>query len=322
MAKLTIAVPSKGRIMDATYTFFAEAGIPIERSATAREYVGGVKGVAGAEVLFMSSSEIAANLVAGTVHLGVTGEDLLREASSELDASVTLIKALAFGYADVVVAVPSAWIDVANMADLDDVCVEFRQKHKRPLRVATKYSALTRRFFATHGLTDYRIVESAGATEGAPTAGLAEIIVDITTTGATLAANNLKILRDGIILNSQAQLAASLDARWSKATKETLARMLDMMAAHDKAASTVIVRFQMAKKATQLIRRFEKAGCVIAKAPPPEGELQCPENTLYSTVRDLRSAGARGITVRAADYLFGENNPLYDDFEKKLKNRK
>ncbi|TDI66292.1 MAG: ATP phosphoribosyltransferase [Alphaproteobacteria bacterium] len=322
MAKLTVAVPSKGRIMDAAYAFFAEAGIPIERPATAREYVGKVKGVAGVEVLFMSSSEIAANLVAGTVHLGVTGEDLLREASSDLDASVALIKALAFGYADVVVAVPGAWIDVANMADLDDVCAEFRQRHKRPLRVATKYSALTRRFFATHGLTDYRIVESTGATEGAPTAGLAEIIVDITTTGATLAANNLKLLRDGVILKSQAQLAASLNNRWTRAAKDTLARVLDMVAAHDKAASTIIVRFQLAKKASGLIRGFEQDGCVIAKSPPPEGELQCPQDRLYGTVRDLRSAGARGITVRVADYLFGENNPLYDDFEQKLKNRK
>ena len=124
-----------------------------------------------------------------------------------------LIDNLGFGSANVVVAVPQAWIDVRTMADLDDVTTGFRAQHNRRMRVATKYINLTRTFFAAHGVVDYRIVESAGATEGAPAVGTAEMIVDITTTGATLAANGLKVLDDGVILRSQANLVASQGRR-------------------------------------------------------------------------------------------------------------
>ena len=169
--------------------------------------------------MLLSASEIASSLISGDVHLGVTGEDLLREQAPELAGRIHLIKPLGFGFANVVVAVPQYWIDVSTMADLDDVCAAFAQKHRRRLRVATKYVQLTRSFFAHMGISDYRIVESAGATEGAPAAGTAEAIVDITTTGATLAANGLKILEDGTILESQAQLAASLTADWNEAKR-------------------------------------------------------------------------------------------------------
>ena len=158
----------------------------------------------------MSSGEIAGALAGGEVHLGITGEDLIRETVPDSDEfKITLLQPLGFGFADVVVAVPRAWIDVTTMADLDDVCTAFRARHHRRLRVATKYLTLTRNFFARHGIADYRIVESLGATEGAPAGGLAEAIVDITTTGATLNANDLKTLEDGVILKSQAQLAAA-----------------------------------------------------------------------------------------------------------------
>ncbi len=125
-----------------------------------------------------------------------------------------MIERLGFGFANVVVAVPQAWIDVRSMADLDDVATAFRAAHDRKMRVATKYVNLTREFFSAHGIVDYRIVESLGATEGAPAAGSAELIVDITTTGATLAANGLKIVDDGIMLRSQANLVAARGAAW------------------------------------------------------------------------------------------------------------
>jgi ATP phosphoribosyltransferase len=137
-----------------------------------------------------------------------------------------LIKPLGFGFADVVVAASQAWIDVSTMADLDDVCAAYAQTHKRRLRVATKYAQLTRSFFAQQRISDYRIVPSAGATEGAPAAGTAEVIVDITTTGATLRDNGLKILDDGVILKSQAQLAASLSADWTGEVRSACERLL------------------------------------------------------------------------------------------------
>ena len=154
------------------------------------------------------------------MHLGITGEDLVREMIPHADDKVVLLDGLGFGYANVVVAVPQAWIDVRSMADLDDVATAFRLKHDRRMRVATKYINLTRGFFASHGIIDYRIVESAGATEGAPAAGTAELIVDITTTGATLAANGLKVIEDGMILRSQANLVAARGADWSDGARD------------------------------------------------------------------------------------------------------
>jgi ATP phosphoribosyltransferase len=202
-----IGIPSKGRLMDATAELFAKAGHAIDRTGSERGYRGKLTGLDGVEVAFLSASEIAAHLRDGKIDAGVTGEDLLRETIPPTDESVVVAQRLLFGPARVIVAVPDCWLDVASMADLDEVSEQFYRAHGRRLRVATKYHNLTRRFFAEMGVTGYRIVESLGATEGAPAAGTAELIVDITTTGSTLAANNLKILDDGLILDSCAVFA-------------------------------------------------------------------------------------------------------------------
>jgi ATP phosphoribosyltransferase len=207
MKPIVLAIPSKGRLMEACENLLSKAGSPVERSGTDRGYRGRLAGMAEVEVAFLSAGEIAQNLKDGKIDLGITGEDLLRETLSADDVSTEVYGRLGFGPADVVVAVPACWFDVATMADLDEVSENFYARHGRRLRVATKYPALTRRFFARRGVTGYRIVESLGATEGAPAAGLAEVIVDITTTGATLAANHLKVLDDGIMLKSEAVLA-------------------------------------------------------------------------------------------------------------------
>lgn len=207
MSTITLAIPSKGRLMEATAGLLAKAGFEIERLGADRGYRGVLKGIEGVEIAFLSASEIAQNLRDGKIDLGVTGEDLLREKIAPDDKTSDVLVRLGFGPADVVVAVPECWLDVATMADLDEIAESFYERHGRRLRVATKYHNLTRRFFAEKGVTGYRIVESLGATEGAPAAGIAEIIVDITTTGSTLAANSLKILDDGVILKSTAVLA-------------------------------------------------------------------------------------------------------------------
>jgi len=208
MKTLTLAIPSKGRLMEATAELLAKAGFTIDRLGADRGYRGLLRGMDAVEIAFLSASEIAQNLRDGKVDLGVTGQDLLHEKIPPDDHAVRLLVRLGFGPADVVVAVPECWLDVASMADLDEIAESFYERHGRRLRVATKYHNLTRRFFAEKGVTGYRIVESLGATEGAPAAGIAEIIVDITTTGSTLAANSLKILDDGVILKSCAVLAA------------------------------------------------------------------------------------------------------------------
>lgn len=207
MNAITLAIPSKGRLMEATAERLAAAGFGIERLGADRGYRGRLTGIEGVEIAFLSASEIAQNLKDGKIELGVTGLDLLREKIAPDDPSTEVLAGLGFGPADVVVAVPECWLDVATMADLDEIAENFYARHGRRLRAATKYHNLTRRFFAGKGVTGYRIVESLGATEGAPAAGIAEIIVDITTTGSTLAANNLRILDDGVILKSTAVLA-------------------------------------------------------------------------------------------------------------------
>lgn len=220
--KLILGVPSKGRLMEQTQEAFAAAGLTLRKTGNERGYRGEIAEFPDVDVAFISASEIAWHLKTGRVHLGVTGEDLINEQMSDAATRVTFLKKLDFGHADVVVAVPDCWIDVRTMADLAEIALPFRRAHGRWYRVATKYLNLTRRFFAAKGLADYRIVESLGATEGTPAAGTAELIVDITTTGTTLAANGLRILDDGLILRSEANLIASNAATWTGATRASM----------------------------------------------------------------------------------------------------
>ena len=207
---VTLAVPSKGRIRDDALATLARAGIDPAPLADERAYRTTVPALPGLEVAFLSASEIARELAAGRVALGITGEDLARESTPDFEARLCIEARLGFGHASVVVAVPATWFDVADMADLADVAAGFRAASGRRLRVATKYRRLTRAHLARHGVRLYRIVESLGATEGAPHSGLADIIVDITSTGSTLRANDLKVPRGGVVLASEVCLIATL----------------------------------------------------------------------------------------------------------------
>ena len=207
---ITIALPSKGRMKDDASAIFEKAGLKIVAVGNERSYRGRVEGLDDVEIAFLSASEISREIGNGSIDFGVTGEDLIREGLSEADARVEFCARLGFGHADVVVAVPEIWLDVDTMADLGDVAADFRARHGRRLAIATKYWRLTQQFFSSqHGIQLYRIVESLGATEGAPASGSADIIVDITSTGSTLKANHLKILSDGIMLRSEACLVRS-----------------------------------------------------------------------------------------------------------------
>ena len=190
-AALIIAIPSKGRLKDAAAEIFQRAGLGLKKIGHERGYRGSLEGLNNVEVAYLSAAEIVHQLKTGRVHLGVTGEDLIRETIADVDGSVEFLRPLGFGRADVIVGVPDCWVDVSRMADLEDVAAQFMREHGRRLRVATKYMNLTRRFFAAHGVAGYRIVESVGATEATPAAGTAELIVDITTTGTTLRANQM-----------------------------------------------------------------------------------------------------------------------------------
>ncbi|MEO5759760.1 MAG: ATP phosphoribosyltransferase [Mesorhizobium sp.] len=228
---ITLAIPSKGRLKEQALEVLAKAGLAVSLPGDERSYRARIDSTESVEVAFLSASEIAGEIGQGAVDLGITGEDLLRENLADWEARAEIIARLGFGSADVVVAVPQIWLDVDTMADLDDVAADFRQRHGRRLRIATKYWRLTQQFFSQkHGIQVYRIVESLGATEGAPAAGLADIIVDITTTGSTLRANHLKVLGDGVVLRSQACLVASRKIR-SPADEAVLRDIATKMAA-------------------------------------------------------------------------------------------
>ncbi|MBS7541013.1 ATP phosphoribosyltransferase [Ancylobacter lacus] len=321
-AALIVAVPSKGRLQENATAFFARAGMTLAQSRGARDYRGTLSGVADVEVAFLSASEIATQLASGHVHLGVTGEDLVRESIPDADARVLLVEGLGFGYANVVVAVPQAWIDVRTMRDLDDVATHFHASRGRRVRVATKYLNLTQRFFAGHGITDYRIVESLGATEGTPAAGTAELIVDITTTGSTLAANALKVVDDGIILRSEANLVASLSADWSPAARAAARALLDRVTAAKRAATMREVKTRFAAcdadVVAQAVSRFRAVAPFGAPTSSGMVTLHCPPDTLHGLAVFLREQGASTVSVGPLDYVFAAENPLYERLETKL----
>ncbi len=207
---LIFAVPSKGRLMEQCAETLSRAGLVLRKTGPERGYRGEIEGLDGVEVAFISAAEIVRHLRTGEAHLGITGRDLVEENIHDFASKVEFVHTFAFGPADVVVAVPACWLDVRVMRDLEDIAVALRRGKGRRLRVATKYMNLTRRFFAAHDIASYRIVESLGATEGTPTAGGADLIVDITTTGETLRANGLRVLDDGVILRSHANLVRTV----------------------------------------------------------------------------------------------------------------
>lgn len=220
MTALTIAIPSKGRLKEKSEAFFAKCGYTLVQEGGERGYQARLDGLDGARVLLLPAREIAQGLIDGAFHLGITGEDLLHELSERPGEDAVVFQQLGFGQADVVVAVPKAWLDVSTMSDLDAAGALFRARHGHRLKVATKYMRITRRFFGNASVGEYRLIYSAGATEAAPASGGADLIVDITSTGATLEANGLKILDDGVMLRSQASLSGSLFAEWTDEAKK------------------------------------------------------------------------------------------------------
>jgi ATP phosphoribosyltransferase len=324
MSALTLALPSKGRLQEQVLAHLADAGLNVTQQHGSRGYAATLSGADNVNLVLLSASEIASELIVGRVHLGITGEDLIAESGGG-GARVATVDKLGFGRANVVVAVPRAWIDVATMADLDDVAHSFHARHHRRLRVATKYLSLTRDFFGSHGVGDYRIVESLGATEGAPAAGTAEVIVDITTTGATLAANHLKILDDGLILESQALLAASLRAHWDAAARRAAAGLLDRLAARQLGKRSYIIRVRMDQAVEGYLSRLEaQHGLRVLSRPAignaaGEAALLVPQAGLNAAIEALRGLGAGGaISTQTVDYVFLPENPFFAALSRRL----
>lgn len=205
---IRLGVPSKGRLMEQTFDWFAARGVRLSRSGSDREYAGRVEGAEGVSLVLLSAGEIPRELAAGRIELGVTGTDLVREKLAGWRDLVAEIAPMGFGHADLILAVPECWRDCETLDDLTSISRDFRASHGFRLRIATKYHRLVRAWLAAHEVADYQLVDSQGATEGTVANQTAEAIADITSSGATLRANNLKILSEQPILHSQATLFA------------------------------------------------------------------------------------------------------------------
>jgi len=226
---IKLGVPSKGRLMDETFEWFAQRGMSLSRTGSDREYAGAVDGIDNVALVLLSAGEIPRELASGRIHLGVTGTDLICEKLPLWSKQVELIKKMGFGHADLVLAVPRGWIDVDLTDDLDAVAAMFRARHGFRLRIATKYHRLVREFLREAGVADYALVDSQGATEGTVANQTAEAIADITSSGTTLHANHLKVLSDGLILASQATLWRSNKASFNEVEYAVLLRLIERL---------------------------------------------------------------------------------------------
>ncbi|MFI4935000.1 MAG: ATP phosphoribosyltransferase [Caulobacterales bacterium] len=314
---LILALPSKGRLKEQAEDWLADCGLPVRAAGGERGYQARLEGLPDIEVRLLSAGEIATGLFTGAIHLGVTGEDLLRELSDDLEGRVMLLRALGFGRADLVVASPKSWIDVETMADVDEVAHLYLARTGRRLRVATKYLTQTRAFFARHGIIDYRIVESGGATEGAPAAGTAEMIADITTTGATLEANGLKVLPGGLILASQAQLAAGLTSDWDAERLDLARRLMRIIEARARAKGTATLTWPVdADEAA----RAAVADLVTAKAASPrQFGLLIGAQSLFEVTTRLAAADVGPVSVANPTYVFEARSAPAEALARRLK---
>jgi len=212
---ITIGLPSKGRLKEGSLNFFEKNNLKLTSNGGERNYFAQIENLPNVKIIYLHAKEIIQRLGDDTIDIGISGLDLLKESSMNLQKKIEIKKKLDFGVADVVVAIPNDWIDVQTVADLEEVSFDFRDKKNTRLRVATKYPKLTNNFLVSKGVTQYKLIPSLGATETYPFIGSSEIITDITSSGKTLKDNNLRVLKDGCILNSQACLLISK----KKATK-------------------------------------------------------------------------------------------------------
>ena len=220
-----IGIPSKGRLRSGVLNIFKKKKLKISSERGERDLFGFIKGKKNIVIYYLHAREIVERLADGSLDIGFSGYDLLKESEINIQKKVIVKKKYDFGKATLVVAIPDDWIDVQTMPDLEEIAFEFKDKKRNRLRIATKYPNLTREFMFSRGVTQFKLVKSLGATEIYPFTGSSEIITDITSTGATLKANKLRILKDGIILNSQACLMSSKKNREIKNLKSVLNKL-------------------------------------------------------------------------------------------------
>lgn len=319
--RLKLALPSKGRLREMAFSFFRESGIPVKVKSE-REYTGKLSVVDGVEVQFYRPDEIPEQVEGGEVHLGVTGVDLYAEHVLKSDDSTILMEDLGFGHARLVVGVPRSWVDVNSIEDLVEVAEQIRHEKHRGLRIATGFFRLSRDYLARHGITDYRLIESLGATEGAPASGTADIIIDLTSTGSTLVQNHLKMIEGGTVISSQACLLASFVPKWDEPAKAALRQIIDFIEARWNAEKSMRLHFyaSSAQSKRLLAKNIDpRLNECLKRTKGDHHALTLHLNDMYPVVEALRAAGCDEITAHEVDYAFKGSNETFARFEKLLK---
>jgi len=329
---LVLALPSKGRLSDQTRTFLSECGLDIRPLGNGREYAARLSGISNVSVVYFRPEEIPTRIEQGDAHAGITGEDLYREYAEGPPASCLTLAKLGFGAARLVIAVPQSWVDVSSINDLDESATLFHQRHGKSLRVATKFSRLTRLFFSQRGLVEYSLVESLGATEGAPSAGVADLVVDLTSTGKTMSENYLKEISGGTVLETQGCLIGSLrENLWSEPALGAFEHIIEQVEARLRARSSLTLRFslpsaQVNQVETNLTKKYD---CVISahikggqQADDREYIIAlCSRPNLYGAVNLVRANGGLELMVDHCEFLFGRSSPAFEAFKQMLRRR-
>lgn len=330
---LRFAIPSKGSLYDGTIAFLDSCGLRVSRP-NPRQYTARIRALPSAEVLLHRVPDIVEKVIDGEIDMGVTGLDVVEELRGDRDEPLVIFEDLGFGGAELVVAVPEAWIDVTSVLDIADLAVEMHAQG-RPLRIATKYHALARRFCHANRISYFRLIDSQGATEAAPGLGYADIIIDITETGTTIRDNQLKIV-GGPLLRSQACLIASRHGlRGRPEALEATRTMLELMEGRRRARRFVQVTSNIAGESVEdvgrrVTSRRELSGMQGPTIAPvwPGGEgaqrwfmvtLIVPQERVIALVDHLRALGGDGIAVTPAQYVFEAHCEAYEQLMREMR---
>lgn len=324
---ILLALPSKGAIAEPTLSFLKECGLRVDKP-NERQYVGSIPSVPGLDILFQRVKDVVYKVSDGTVQLGITGYDVVREHPHE--DLLVLHPGLGYGHCRLVVAVPESWVDVDGVSDLTDIATEMRRVRGRSLRVATVYGGLTRQFLHAQGIHHFTLVKAEGAIEAAPTIGYADVIVDLVQTGTTLRENHLKPLRDGVIVQSQTCLIGNAKALRSQpetlAVVQTMLEMIDaalegkkyrQLTVNISGSSPEDVALKVSNHAVTRGLKGPTIAPIYGLAPGAEGHswytvtINIMSHDLLSAVNYLRQIGSSQVVVSPVNFVFQQQSPSY-----------
>ena len=299
---LNIALPSSGPLYQSTIDFLNDAGISINRSSS-RAYTGITTFDENIKIIFQRQSDICLSLDNKVADLGVMGLDRYKEYINNSSSRVVIEK-MGYGNCDLVIAVPQSWQNVNNMSELRTA----KQTNSSTLKVATKYPVQTNAFFSTNGLKNYEIISTNGAVEVAPQTGLADIIVDISSTGTTIRENDLKILDDGYLLFSQATMISNPELLSKSEDKlKSAKRLLYFILGHmnSKLYNTIIFNIE-SENENQLFEMLNQYSSIRGIIGPTIAKVYSSDERNWFSVTIVVSNEKLGEAIEILDKLKAE----------------